>query len=106
MRRFEKANKKVGFWSGNGPDNDQYPNAKDQVKFWDEAEKNQVLSHVNSGKVGRRQRGYSTCRICGCHNGSQDMTDGVYVWPIGFAHYIEEHGVKPPQEFIDHCLGR
>ena len=34
--------------------------------------------------------------------GGTDLSDGHYVWPFGFAHYVEAHGVKPPQEFIDH----
>jgi hypothetical protein len=32
------------------------------------------------------------------------MTDGTYNWPQGFEHYITEHGVRPPTEFIAHCL--
>ena len=30
--------------------------------------------------------------------------DGTWVWPEGFAHSIEAHSVRPPQEFIDHLL--
>jgi hypothetical protein len=28
----------------------------------------------------------------------------VWVWPDGFAHYLQLHAVKPPQEFVDHVL--
>lgn len=104
MKRFQTDKFKVGFWRGHGSDNDQYPDVKDYVDYsWDKSEKRQVLSHVTSGKEGRRQRGSSKCRICGESNGSTDITDGVYVWPSGFAHYITAHGVKPPQNFISHC---
>ena len=30
-----------------------------------------------------------------------DLTDGRWVWPQGFAHYVEVHGVRPPQAFLD-----
>jgi hypothetical protein len=38
--------------------------------------------------------------------GSHDLTDGVFVWPEGYAHYIEKHDVKPPREFIEHVLAK
>lgn len=28
------------------------------------------------------------------------LTDGVYVWPEGFAHYVESHHVRPPAAFV------
>lgn len=36
--------------------------------------------------------------------GCSALTDGVYVWPEGFAHYIRRHGVKPSDQFINHIL--
>jgi hypothetical protein len=36
--------------------------------------------------------------------GSTCRSDGTFVWPEGFAHYLEEHAVRPPQEFIQHAL--
>jgi hypothetical protein len=30
------------------------------------------------------------------------MTDGVYCWPEGLAHYINEHDVRLPAEFVAH----
>ena len=44
-------------------------------------------------------RGISMCRICGCMNGSREYEHKGWVWPAGFAHYIEQHGVVPTQEF-------
>lgn len=48
-------------------------------------------------------RGWSTCRICGAHNGSSEFRLGNWVWPSGFRHYVEVHNVRPSlafQEFI------
>jgi hypothetical protein len=32
--------------------------------------------------------------------GSRDLTDGVWVWPEGLAHYVEEHDVMLPDAFL------
>lgn len=48
-----------------------------------------------------RYRGWSTCRLCGCGNGSNAYLFGGWLWPSGFRHYLEEHNVKPSQDFID-----
>lgn len=46
--------------------------------------------------------GLSECRFCGEHVGSLEFTDGVYVWPEGLAHYIQEHSVRLPAAVVDH----
>lgn len=52
-------------------------------------------------------RGFSTCRMCDkMPNGSSCIGDDKFIWPSGFAHYIEEHSVRPPKEFIDHVRER
>jgi len=74
---------------------------------WDYKERLAVMDHLESGKEYEAWKGYSSCRFGCIHdNGSVDFTDGTYVWPEGFVHYIQVHGVKPPQEFIDHVLGQ
>jgi hypothetical protein len=47
-------------------------------------------------------RGLSPCRLCGQLNGSAEYTDGTYVWPEGLAHYVMEHDVRLPDEFVSH----
>ena len=46
-------------------------------------------------------RGFSFCRICDFTNGSREFKYKGFVWPDGFRHYIEEHNVKPSDEFIE-----
>lgn len=49
--------------------------------------------------------GHSYCRICEIeNNGYREKSDGVYLWPEGFLHYVTEHDLRPPKEFIEHCL--
>ena len=38
--------------------------------------------------------------------GSTCLSDGIYVWPEGFHHYLDVHNVIPPKEFLDHVLSQ
>ncbi len=96
--------KRVGFWNNANNDYPQYPLVSSCVDpSWEDHERAAVIDYLHT--VGRREssyRGMSICRCCGRHNGSEERTDGVYLWPSGFAHYLIEHDVKPPQDFLDH----
>ena len=53
--------------------------------------------------------GYSPCRLCDFEfNGTADFHDpvGMFYWPEGYAHYVEFHDVKPPQDLIDYMLNK
>jgi len=66
-----------------------------------------VIQYISDQRFrGEAYMGYSTCRICGKDNGTADFSDGFYVWPEGFAHYLSEHKVRPPATFVLHALGR
>lgn len=68
---------------------------------WDATERAQVIEYLRAAPFVQFYRGYSYCRICGKPQlGSREHGDGAFVWPEGFAHYVEEHGVKPPEEFL------
>lgn len=94
---------RIGYWwSKDEPD---LPHPKDFVDLsWDKAERDAVVHYVTSCNVVNRYRGMSFCRMCGRINGSTDLADEKYIFPSGFAHYIREHGVRPPDEFIQHVL--
>ena len=93
----------IGFWSGPNtsagwPEVDQFIDLT-----WDEEERDFVVGYLSRGVLGRT--GHSTCRICGrADNGDSEYSDGMYVWPSGFGHYVSEHGVRPPAEFVEHAL--
>lgn len=106
--------KALGYWAtSHDPDADRYATLEDLKlpwpgdfidKDWDPAEKARVVAYLKTGKMVEGWRGISWCRFnCGEHDmGSTDLGDGTYVWPQGFAHYVEVHNVKPPPEFIEH----
>jgi len=87
---------------------------KDPADFvdasWNAQERQTILGYIRAGRVETQWRGPSWCRMCKARDlremGSADLTDGVYVWPQGYAHYIEKHGVRPPPEFVQHALSR
>ena len=64
-----------------------------------------AVEYLKSGEEAVRWRGLSSCRVCGWReNGSRCLVDDTYVWPEGFAHYVEAHGLRPPDEFVQHML--
>lgn len=79
------------------------PDPKDFIDLtWNEDERRLVASYVKGQKDLVQWRGSSSCRICGIHNGSTCKGDAAFIFPSGFAHYIEAHNVRPPKEFVDH----
>ena len=65
-------------------------------------------------KLGRLERratehyykGWSTCRICGKHNGSTEYELGKWRWPYGFSHYVADHNLRPSRDFYDFVMSR
>ena len=97
----------IGYWRSDDGLNDEWPDATDFVDLtWDRDERRIVSSYLASGTTACAYRGLSPCRFCGSHNGSRLYTDGVYAWPEGLAHYLDEHGVRLPQRFVDHAVER
>jgi hypothetical protein len=73
---------------------------------WNQENLPSILAYLRAGQEWIRFRGWSYCRFeCGIAPsglGDRDLTDGVWVWPEGLAHYVEVHAVRLPDEFIDH----
>jgi hypothetical protein len=93
----------VGYWR-----RDSEPGWPDPVDFvdgaWDPAERQKVAEYLTRGFQARAYRGYSWCRFCEEDNGFQELSDGVYVWPEGLAHYLTDHEVRLPEPFVAHVL--
>ena len=75
-------------------------------KSWDTAEREKAIFYLCNGHIQSVEMGLSYCRFaCGIDPaglGTANLTDGVWVWPEGLAHYVELHYVKPPDVFLDH----
>jgi hypothetical protein len=95
----------IGYW--HGEQCPQWPNVLDFVDAqWDEDDRHATWQYVLQGTVVRVWMGWSYCRICGVQNGDADLTDGIYLWPEGLAHYVQEHDVRLPDEFVRHARSR
>lgn len=103
----------TGYWkslSGHEsyPESGSLLDPRDYVdESWDVDERAQIVRLLKAGTPYESWRGYSYCRFqCGERNmGTHCFTaDGSWVWPEGFAHYVEKHGVRPNKDFIGHLL--
>lgn len=95
--------RQIGYWSGGTGDNSQFPDVNDFVDpSWWEVDMLLAYSYLQRGLTTRAWMGNSLCRVCGQSNGNLDFTDGTYVWPEGLAHYVRDHSVRLPEEFLDH----
>ncbi len=97
----------VGYWFNDlAPSG--YPRPQRLVGAWRPEPQAIVLAHLRSGVVFESYRGRSFCRFsCGAPPkamGHRDLTDGVWVWPEGLAHYVEVHSVRLPERFIAHAI--
>lgn len=64
-----------------------------------------VADHLLRGRTLIQYRGLSECRFCGEFVGSKELTDQKYCWPEGLAHYLTQHSVRLPDEFVSHVSG-
>jgi hypothetical protein len=95
----------IGYWRDeDGPDEDE-PQWPDPAAMIDDTMPAQtrdlVVDYLETGRsMPWACAGFSRCRICGKPNGTGELTDGIFVWPEGLAHYVAEHSVRLPDEFI------
>lgn len=101
--------KAVGYWQCapvNRPvENDRFPNPLFLVcPAWCSRERKRILAYLWAGRTYAQWRGVSYCRFaCGIPRGemgSRCLTDGEWVWPQGLPHYVEQHQVRLPAEFV------
>lgn len=97
----------VGYWF-NDLAPSSYPRPQRLVGAWRRRDRTLVLAHLRSGVVFESYRAKSFCRFrCGvtpARMGHRDLTDGLWVWPEGLAHYVEAHSVRLPERFVAHAI--
>lgn len=103
----------VGYWREPGSLSSDLPDPRDYVdRSWDEQERDLVIAYLRAGHVFEEWRGISVCRYgndCWTPRskmGSKCLYDSSFIWPEGLPHYLERHGVRPPDEFVQHALAQ
>ena len=90
----------VGYWHSKSEPELPMPDSNDFIEHEEE-----IVEYLQSARQINAYRGSSPCRLCDKrHNGSREHSDGVYIWPQGLAHYVEEHKTTLPAEFVEHIL--
>lgn len=88
----------------------EYPDAEAAVDhaWWESlgAERQGKITQYLSGhKSPSTYRGLSPCRLC-TQQTNGDHDDGTFAWPGGYVHYVRDHHVRPPDEFLAHVMAR
>lgn len=100
--------KSIGFW----PEKyDEYHPPLFLVDAaFDESNCKKITEYLTQGEELFAWLGFSHCRFrCEVENdemGCRDLTDGEWVWPEGFSHYIQNHKLSLPIDFIEHIKSR
>jgi hypothetical protein len=91
-------------------DDQRLPAPQEFVGHMPAADRARLADYLAAGKVHEAYLGYSWCRFeCGIparQMGTQLLADGTWAWPEGLAHYVREHEVLLPAEFISHALSK
>jgi hypothetical protein len=99
--------KAIGFWTQSLKDEKQ-PSPQELVGVLPGDVRPRLVEYLASGHAVRHSCGCSWCRFgCGIDNsrmGWRDLSDGTWLWPEGLSHYVREHGIVLPEEFIVHAL--
>lgn len=97
----------IGFWYSEQEPHFPHPRALVGAGYG-QRDLKRICEYLRSGKEFMGYLGYSSCRF-GCRipdsrMGSCDLTDGVWLWPEGLAHYVETHDVRLPEKFVEKAL--
>ena len=101
--------KAIGFWI-TGLHDERQPAPQEFVGAMPADQRTRLAEYLAAGMTYESYRGLSWCRFgCGIEwalMGSRDLTDGTWLWPEGLAHYVRDHDVVLPDEFVAHALSK
>jgi hypothetical protein len=95
--------KAIGFWPNSGPHGFVHPERLIDLSP-DPRVRQGLVAYLQSGRLCNGYLGYSFCRFsCGIpftEMGDCEMTDGNWLWPVGLVHYVRDHDLRLPHDFI------
>lgn len=89
---------RIGYWRQTEDSNEDLP--WPVIRKISPETKELVLKFLRAGIGVNHWKGWSNCRICGKMNGDTCLSNGGFVYPEGYAHYIEEHDVMPDSQLL------
>jgi hypothetical protein len=106
---FKKPLHAIGFWGSQGCYL-CFPHPRELIDAsWDPAERRAVADYLARGVSLRGYLGYSFCRFPDGppddEMGTDDFTDGQWVWPQALALYVLRYSVRLPEDFLASARG-
>jgi hypothetical protein len=96
---------RIGYWRDEGEP--RWPDVRSFVDLgWDVDERLDVADYLRHGMLVRASLWIDHCRFCGQDLGNRELSDGVFLWPEGLAHYVVEHGVRLPARIVAHVAAQ
>lgn len=101
--------KAIGFWI-TGLHDERQPAPQELVGTMPADQRARLVDYLAAGMTHESYLGLSWCRFgCGIDwalMGSRDLTDATWIWPEGLAHYVRDHRIVLPEEFVTHALSK
>jgi hypothetical protein len=94
----------IGYWIESLRDSEYHP-PQEFVADSDAGVRRSVADYLDRGREYAAYRGTSWCRFfCDREMGGRELTDGAWVWPEDLGHYVRDHHIVLPDEFVRHAL--
>ncbi|MET8957120.1 hypothetical protein ACWEQN_35900 [Streptomyces sp. NPDC004129] len=100
--------KRVGFFrehGGHGDPSASAPSLRDAARTTGERDEDRVVAYLESSTEIYSTMGAERDVITGdewISGAGSLVTDGTWLWPVELAHYVRNHHVALPAEFVDH----
>lgn len=92
-----------GFWTR---ENKPQPHHLTKIEQFRTDKFVKLLKKVQSKAREIHYKGWHTCIICKEKVGTVDYLLEKWIWPEGYIHYIEKHGVNPTKRFKNFIITR
>ncbi|MEK6833229.1 MAG: hypothetical protein AABY32_04225 [Nanoarchaeota archaeon] len=93
---------RVGYWNGYYEKNNKYIWPQEIISKNKIENKDKIVQYLSKGSDAICWRGFAGCRICDTLLGTRCLSDGTWIWPQRLEHYIIEHNIVLPEEFINY----
>jgi hypothetical protein len=96
--------RRIGDWITSLRD-DQDPAPQELVIVYDPTIRQALADYLDSGvEIASYRCTTQCCFDCDASQSQRDLCDGVWSWPSDLGHYVRDHSVGLPPEFVDHAL--